>query len=204
MALPAQAQAAADATGARRSARRRASPATAREPLRGGRTLPPISRLVASDMSAERLDRLLPVIVGATATLIAIAVMGSWPVGAYQDDAMYVVLAKALASGEGYRYLNLPGHPAATHFPPGYPAFLASLWMLAPRFPGNMALFTAANAVFYGLAASGLFHLARVRFVLGRGVALGVTAFGMLVTPVLAALILPFFRKGWMVPTAAR
>ena len=142
MALPAQAQAAADATGARRSARRRASPATAREPLRGGRTLPPISRLVASDMSAERLDRLLPVIVGATATLIAIAVMGSWPVGAYQDDAMYVVLAKALASGEGYRYLNLPGHPAATHFPPGYPAFLAALWTLAPRFPGNMALFT--------------------------------------------------------------
>ncbi|HSA54576.1 MAG TPA: hypothetical protein VLE53_02680 [Gemmatimonadaceae bacterium] len=136
-------------------------------------------------MSTERLDRLLPVIVCAAATLIAIAVMGSWPVGAYQDDAMYVVLAKALASGEGYRYLSLPGHPAATHFPPGYPAFLAALWTIAPRFPGNVALFTAANAVFYGLAAAGLYHLARSRFALGRGVAFGVTALGMLVTSVL-------------------
>lgn len=129
-------------------------------------------------MQLERLDKLLPVIVGAVATTIAIAAMGSWPVGSYQDDAMYLVLAKALATGEGYRYLNIPGHPAATHFPPGYPAFLAALWRLAPQFPGNVALFTMANAILYGLAAAGIFYLARARFELGRGPALVVTALG--------------------------
>ena len=41
-----------------------------------------------------------------------------WQFGQGQDDGMYMVAAKALASGEGYRQVNLPGHPYATKYPP--------------------------------------------------------------------------------------
>ena len=47
--------------------------------------------------------------------------------------------ARALAQGAGYHYTNLPGAPAATHFPPGYPLMLAPLWWVAPTFPANVA-----------------------------------------------------------------
>ena len=75
------------------------------------------------------------------------------PIGVFYDDAQYLVLAKALATGHGYRFLNLPGAPMATHFPPGYPAFLALLWRVAPSFPENVALFKFANAFLLAVVA---------------------------------------------------
>ncbi len=44
------------------------------------------------------------------------------------DGAGYAVLGEALASGRGYREINLPGSPRHAHFPPGYPAALALVW----------------------------------------------------------------------------
>jgi len=79
--------------------------------------------------------RVIGVIVATIAIAIALAAIPNWPAGVFQDDGIYVVLGKALASGEGYRYLNLPGAPYATHYPPGYPLFLALLWKLSPQFP---------------------------------------------------------------------
>src|SRR5207247_10454340 len=63
-------------------------------------------------------------LVGVVALAFGFAAVNTLPVGVFHDDAMYVILARSLATGQGYRYLNLPGNPAATHFPPGYPAFL--------------------------------------------------------------------------------
>lgn len=79
-----------------------------------------------------------------------------YPVGVYHDDGVYVVLAKALANGEGYRYLNLPGAPVATHYPPAYPLFLALFWKLSPEFPRNTAIFQLANAILLALVAWGV------------------------------------------------
>jgi hypothetical protein len=79
-----------------------------------------------------------------------------YPVGVYHDDGVYVVLAKAIANGEGFRYLNLPGAPVATHYPPAYPLLLAALWKLSPEFPRNTAVFQMANAVLLALAAWGV------------------------------------------------
>jgi hypothetical protein len=81
------------------------------------------------------------------------------------DDAMYVILARALASGEGYRYLNLPGAPAATHFPPGYPALLAAVSWVAPAFPASAVVFKALNALFLAAAAVLIARFARERAV---------------------------------------
>lgn len=87
---------------------------------------------------------------------------------------MYVVLAKALATGHSYRYLNLPGQPLATHYPPGYPLVLALLWTLVPRFPANLGVFKLANVGFTAVAAVLAFRFARERLKQAKwGAALG-------------------------------
>lgn len=103
-------------------------------------------------------------LVGAFALGVGLLVIDRSLVGAVHDDAMYVILARSLATGEGYRFLNIPGTPPATHFPPGYPALLALLWRLGPGFPENLLLFRAVNAV--ALAASSVLiaRLVRDRF----------------------------------------
>ena len=109
-------------------------------------------RLARVPMPSEKLTIALLVVL---VLVVAILTVTPWPVGAFQDDAMYTVLAKSLAEGKGYRFLNLPGEPNATHFPPGYPLFLAALWKAWPSFPDNIVLFKFANAVWLSLAALG-------------------------------------------------
>ncbi|HEY2066148.1 MAG TPA: hypothetical protein VGG84_09345 [Gemmatimonadaceae bacterium] len=101
------------------------------------------------------------VFVGAVALACGLAVVDTRPVGVVHDDAMYVILARSLATGQGYRFLNVPGHPAATHFPPGYPAVLAAVSWLTAGFPSDVVAFKALNGVFLGAAAILIALLAR-------------------------------------------
>lgn len=112
-------------------------------------------------------DRVAPLVLAALALAVALMTVTPWPVGVFQDDAIYVVLAKALASGDGFRMINMPGAPHATHFPPGYPFFLAALWKLYPAFPDNIVLFKFANALFLAAAAYGSYRYSRSRLALG-------------------------------------
>lgn len=64
----------------------------------------------------------------APALIAIVLLLPSWPAGLFYDDCTYPALEQAIASGYGFRYLNLPGDPAATHFPPLYPALLSVLW----------------------------------------------------------------------------
>jgi hypothetical protein len=96
-----------------------------------------------------------------------------------------VVLAKSLATGHGYRNLNLPGTPFATHYPPGYPLFLALLWRIGPAFPGNVVLFKLANVVFLAVAAAFAYRLGHERMRLGVGAALVAVIAGTASTPAL-------------------
>lgn len=106
---------------------------------------------------------LLPLLVGVATFGVGASLVDGLPVGVTNDDGMYVILAKSLATGHGYRWLNLPGTPAAVHFPPGYPAFLALLWLIVPAFPANVVLFKLANALLMAIAAAAMFVLARTR-----------------------------------------
>ena len=92
----------------------------------------------------------------------AVAWWASQPyaVGVFHDDGVYVILAKALATGHGYRYIHLPGAPAATHYPPIYPLLLAGLWRIAPNFPANVSLFLFVNALLLGAATFGVARFA--------------------------------------------
>jgi hypothetical protein len=72
--------------------------------------------------------------------------------GALGDDGTYMVSAKSLAEGSGYRILSLPGAPAQTKFPPLFPFALSIIWKAAPDFPANLpwfALFTWAMLPVY-------------------------------------------------------
>ena len=61
-------------------------------------------------------------------------------VGIYHDDGIYLVTAKALAEGKGYRIISLPGELPQTKYPILFPAVLSVAWKISPRFPEN-ALF---------------------------------------------------------------
>lgn len=58
--------------------------------------------------------------------------------GALGDDGIYLVTAKSLAEGHGYRILSLPGEPRQTKYAVLFPLALAGVWKAAPRFPANL------------------------------------------------------------------
>ena len=83
--------------------------------------------------------------------------------GAYHDDAIYVITAKAIAEGDGYRLINLPDSPKQTKYPILYPFFLAAIWKCFPSFPQNIFIFKIATAIVASLALC-LFYIYLVRF----------------------------------------
>lgn len=139
-------------------------------------TIPSTARLTVSRTVPAWL---VSVLVGALVFGVGALIVDGLPVGAAHDDGMYVILGKALATGHGYRWLHVPGTPPATHFPPGYPAVLALLWLLFPAFPANVIVFKLANALFMGLAATGCFWFARSRLEMSDA---GAAAFSIVAT----------------------
>jgi hypothetical protein len=111
----------------------------------------------------------IPLLVVVCTAGLAIWAIEPWPLGVFQDDGLYAILGKAIASGEGFRYLNLPDSPAATHYPPGYPLVLAMLWRLFPAFPANTAVFLFANVAFLCAAATGAWSFGQRRLGLSAG-----------------------------------
>ena len=109
-------------------------------------------------------ERMIVFALAAAVLLVAVLTITPWPVGAFQDDAIYTVLAKSLATGEGFRLINLPGSPNNTHYPPGYPLVLAALWKLWPSFPDNIVLFKFVNAFLLAGAAVGTYGFSRERW----------------------------------------
>src|SRR5262249_33818630 len=68
--------------------------------------------------------------------------------GLYHDDAVYMVLGKALSSGHGYHLISIPGEIPETKYPIGLPLLLAFMWKLFPTFPDNLfAIATVQSAV---------------------------------------------------------
>ena len=93
-------------------------------------------------LSTRRLSPILTV-----ALIVAVAVFNcsvyytmllAPAVGTYHDDGVYAVTAKALANGQGYRIISMPGEPWQTKYPILFPALLALIWRIAPVFPDNV------------------------------------------------------------------
>ena len=117
-----------------------------------------------------RRDWLVAALIGAVVAPLAWAM--SWPlVGIFHDDGVYVVTAKALATGQGYRLIDLPGEPWQTKYPILFPALLSLVWRVWPEFPDNATALKALPITCTFMAA-GVTYLYAVRFgVSGRPVA---------------------------------
>ncbi|MCK4353461.1 glycosyltransferase family 39 protein [candidate division WOR-3 bacterium] len=48
------------------------------------------------------------------------------------DNALYIILAKSLTSGQGFRNIHFPDNSAHTYVPPGYPTLLSPLISVFP------------------------------------------------------------------------
>lgn len=107
----------------------------------------------------------------AVAVMIAYAVLRMSPlfaIGAFHDDAIYLALGKAIASGEGYRSVYAVGQPVHLKYPPGLPLIYAALWAVS----GSL-LFVASAArtlaiVTCGAATGLIWWLARTPLGLNR------------------------------------
>jgi hypothetical protein len=122
---------------------------------------------------------LTPARAGAVVALLALvagtATLNRDLVGVFYDDGLYAGLAWAIAHGHGFAYPNLPGMPAAVHYPPLYPVVLAPLFAFlsvpAAAFAGKLL-----NVLCWA-GASGLiaYHAVRTELV-GAGTPVWLTA----------------------------
>jgi hypothetical protein len=83
--------------------------------------------------------------------------------GGYHDDAIYVSTGEALATGQGYRLIDVPGEPLQTKYPWIYPAILSVVWYVWPSFPANVVLMQVMTLGF-GAATVAVAYLYLVRF----------------------------------------
>lgn len=97
---------------------------TARKPLDRMKILSVISLVVVTAIYFLRLDRV---------------------VGMMIDDAWYVLLAKALATGQGYTLINSPTQGILPLYPPGFPLLLSLFYRISPDFPGNLWLLKSVS-----------------------------------------------------------
>ncbi|HUU84770.1 MAG TPA: hypothetical protein VM243_14815 [Phycisphaerae bacterium] len=82
--------------------------------------------------------------------------------GYYEDDAIYLVTAKALAEGHGYRRIDLPGEPHQTKYPVLYPFLLSLVWRVAGEYPANLPWLRMVNVLLAaGAVLLGVWYAAR-------------------------------------------
>ena len=87
-------------------------------------------------------------------------------VGVFYDDGIYAGLAWAIGHGAGFVYPNLPGTPAAIHFPPLFPLLLAPFFAIwSPAVAG--AIGRALGIICFALACRLIVRHAVSRRLLG-------------------------------------
>ncbi|MGH9847577.1 MAG: hypothetical protein ACREEM_53485 [Blastocatellia bacterium] len=68
-------------------------------------------------------------------------------VGLFGDDAWYVLLAKSLATGQGYTLINSPSTNITPFYPPGFPFLLSLAWRIYGQFPQNLWLLKSVSVL---------------------------------------------------------
>ncbi len=81
--------------------------------------------------------------------------------GLLYDDGMYLMSAKALFHGEGYRLTGIAGSPLFYKYPPLYPLLLATLMHITPSFPASIPWLKGVNIVLSLGALALFFQIAR-------------------------------------------
>jgi hypothetical protein len=81
--------------------------------------------------------------------------------GTFHDDGVYLVTAKSLAEGKGYRIISLPAEIPQTKYPILFPLALAAAWKIHPVFPDNVALLKSVPLVFALIWLALVYRLAK-------------------------------------------
>ncbi|MFN0110799.1 MAG: hypothetical protein ACKVZH_18215 [Blastocatellia bacterium] len=68
-------------------------------------------------------------------------------VGLFVDDGWYILLAKSLATGQGYSLINSPSSGILPLYPPAYPFLLSLFYRILPDFPDNVWLLKSVSIV---------------------------------------------------------
>ncbi len=85
-------------------------------------------------------------------------------VGLFVDDAVYVLLAKSLATGQGYQLINAPLPGILPVYPPVFPFLLSVPYRVFPHFPDNVWwLKSISVAAMAGVGWASFRHLTRDR-----------------------------------------
>jgi hypothetical protein len=108
--------------------------------------------------SSATLTAGLSVAAASAAVLLIYALRLDGAAGLMVDDAWYVLLAKALAEGSGYRLISSPAGAIIPNYPPGFPAVLAPVFWLVPEFPSNIWLLKSISILAMG-GVGGLTYL---------------------------------------------
>src|SRR5687768_2946116 len=114
-----------------------------------------VGRLPASPQP-ERRGWLAPLAAAVFAAGLAVLLWSPSAVGVFFDDGIYVLLGKALASGDGLHYAGVAGTPPAPKYPPLFPLALAAVWKISPSFPASVPYLKAVG-VGFAIVAAGLF-----------------------------------------------
>lgn len=86
-------------------------------------------------------------------------------IGLYMDDAWYVLLAKSLATGQGYTLINSPSPGILPSlYPPAYPFLLSLVFLLKPQFPENVWMLKSVSLVaMLGVGITSYLYFYRIR-----------------------------------------
>jgi len=105
--------------------------------------------------------------------------------GIFVDDAWYMLLAKALATGQGYTLINSPSPGILPLYPPAFPWLLSLVYHLAPQFPQNVWLLKSVSLIaMLGVGIAAYCYFVRDRE-LPRYVALGIAVATVVSPPLL-------------------
>jgi hypothetical protein len=99
--------------------------------------LPVVEKFLAHRLSLN-IARTLFVCTIVCLVAVYLALLQTPVAGTFHDDGMYLVTAKALAEGQGYRIISLPGEPPQTKYPILFPWLVSLVWHLNPSFPANL------------------------------------------------------------------
>ena len=88
--------------------------------------------------------------------------------GLMVDDAWYILLARAIAEGDGYRLVNSAAAPILPLYPPGFPAILSAMFAVSPHFPENVWLLKSVSiGAMLGVGALTYVYLTKYRQLAG-------------------------------------
>ncbi len=105
--------------------------------------------------------------------------------GLIVDDAWYMLLAKALATGGGYTLINSPSAGIVPFYPPAFPMLLSLVFRISPEFPANITLLKSVSvAAMLGVGVIAVYYFHRQRrlpFYLALGIATATAIYPALV-----------------------